>query len=93
MGNTKYVNRATEHLGKPHFNRKREFIGDLGDLFKKRYVDEQEASIVTGRAVSTLRNDRHLRRGFPYLKIGRAVRYKMEDLISAMEAHRISFDD
>jgi len=39
-----------------------------------------------------LRNDRHLRRGIPYLKVStRSVRYKTEDVIAFMERQRISF--
>jgi len=63
------------------------------ELLKKPYLNEFEAAELTGRAVSTLRNERHLRRGFPYLKIGkRSIRYKTSDLINEMEARRISFD-
>jgi hypothetical protein len=65
----------------------------ISDLITKPYLNEEEVSLITGRAISTLRNDRHLRRGIPYLKIGRrAVRYKLDDTLSFMEARRISFD-
>ena len=66
---------------------------DVNELLKKPYVNEFEAAAITGKAVSTLRNERHLRRGFPYLKISkRSIRYKTVDLVSGMEARRISFD-
>jgi len=65
----------------------------ISELLKKPYLDEHEAAALTGRAVSTLRNDRHLRRGFPYLRIGqRSIRYKTADIIAAMEGRRVSFD-
>jgi len=62
------------------------------ELMKKRYLNEFEVSDLTGIAVSTLRNDRHLRRGFPYLKIGKSIRYLTTDVIGRMEKRRISFD-
>ena len=67
---------------------------NIGELLKKPYQNEMEVAALTGRAVSTLRNERHLRRGLPYLKIGkRSIRYKTADVLSFMEARRISFDD
>jgi hypothetical protein len=64
-----------------------------GELLKKPYLNEVEVSTLTGRAISTLRNERHLRRGLPYLKIGkRSVRYKLQDVLSFMEGRRICFD-
>ena len=56
---------------------------------KTRYIDEREVSRITGRALPTLRNDRFNRRGFPYIKLGRSVRYKLNDIISFMEEHRV----
>lgn len=53
------------------------------------YVDEREVSKITQRALSTLRNDRHQRRGIPYYKIGRSVRYSHEDVIAFMESRKI----
>jgi len=66
---------------------------DVTELLKKPYLTEQEVSKITGLALSTLRNQRHQRRGIPYLKIGgRAIRYKSADTTAYMEKHRISFD-
>jgi hypothetical protein len=68
-------------------------VENVKELLKKVYLNEMEAAALTGRAVSTLRNERHLRRGLPYLKIGkRSIRYKTVDVIATMEARRISFD-
>jgi hypothetical protein len=67
-------------------------IINVGELLKKPYLNEIETAAITGRAVSTLRNERHLRRGFPYLKIGhRSIRYRTADIVAAMEARRITF--
>jgi hypothetical protein len=54
-----------------------------------QYLTEIEVSHMTCRALSTLRNDRFNRRGIPYHKIGRSVRYKMADVIRFMESGRI----
>jgi predicted DNA-binding transcriptional regulator AlpA len=63
------------------------------ELLEKTYLNEKEVAEVTGRAVSTLRNERFMRKGLPYLKIGgRSIRYKSEDVIAYMEGRRISFD-
>jgi hypothetical protein len=54
-----------------------------------RYIDEQEVARISGRALSTLRNERFNRRGIPYYKVGRSVRYNLQDVIDFMEAHRV----
>jgi len=67
---------------------------EINELLKKPYLNETEVAAITGRALSTLRNERHLRRGFPYLKVSkRSIRYKTEDVLACMEARRINFDD
>ena len=52
-------------------------------------IDERELSRITGLSLSTLRNHRHLGLGVPYLKLGKAVRYSLEDLMEYLELHRI----
>jgi hypothetical protein len=59
------------------------------DLKSQRYLTEQEVAALTGRAVQTLRNDRHRRRGFPYRKFGKSVRYFLPEILAIMESHRI----
>lgn len=58
-----------------------------------QYVNEKKVSEITGRALPTLRNDRHHRRGIPYCKVGRSVRYKISDVIRFMESRKIVFED
>ena len=53
------------------------------------YITEKAVSIITQRALSTLRNDRFHRRGISYYKIGRSVRYSIKDVIKFMEAGKI----
>lgn len=64
------------------------------ELMKRPYLDEKQAAVLTGLAVTTLRNQRHLRKGLPYLKVGaRSVRYRTVDLIAYMESKVIAFDN
>ena len=54
-----------------------------------QYLTENDVSKITGVALSTLRNNRSKGRGIPYIKIGRSVRYGLEDVIEFMEIHKI----
>lgn len=56
---------------------------------ENQVVDEIDAAKILGRAVQTLRNDRHLRQGPAYLKLGRSVRYQVRDLLNYLEKHRV----
>ena len=58
-------------------------------LSRDQVVDENLASKILTRATQTIRNDRHLRRGCPYIKIGRSVRYRVGDLLDYLEKNRI----
>jgi len=55
-----------------------------------RYLNEVQVAEMTGRALSTLRNERFNRCGIPYIKIGRSVRYSLQDVIDFMESRKIS---
>lgn len=55
----------------------------------KIYLTEKEVSEITGRALSSLRNDRYLRRGFSYVKFGKSVRYNKTDVLIEMESRKI----
>ncbi|MGD0280406.1 MAG: helix-turn-helix domain-containing protein [Smithella sp.] len=69
---------------------------EVNELMKKPYLTEKEVSEITGRALATLRNDRHLQRNLPYYKAGtsgRSIRYKVEDVIKWVEGRRITFDE
>lgn len=69
-------------------------IAPAAELIKKPFLNEFEVSAITGRAVATLRNDRHLRRGLPYLKVSaRSIRYRTPDVMIFMEARPITFDE
>ena len=64
------------------------------ELLEKKYLNEKEVAAITGRAISTLRNERFMRKGLPYLKIGgRSIRYRSGDVIAYMESRLITFDE
>lgn len=55
-----------------------------------RLLTAQEVASLTGLSVETLAQWRSQRRGIPYLKIGRAVRYDVADVQSYLEGCRVS---
>jgi len=59
------------------------------ELQQFRYLTEKEVWALTGRGLQTLRNDRSKGRGFPYIKIGRSVRYRLSDILAAMDSRRV----
>lgn len=58
-------------------------------MLEKKYINEKKVSEITGLALPTLRNDRSTTRRIPYIKIGRSVRYDLQDVIAFMESHKI----
>ena len=55
-----------------------------------KYLTEKQVAEITKFALSTLRNDRFLGRGIPYMKIGKSVRYNYADVIDFMESYRVN---
>jgi len=66
-----------------------QLVLDGNILNRNQIVDETMASKVLVRATQTLRNDRHMRRGCPYIRLGRSIRYRVGDLLDYLEKHRI----
>ncbi len=54
-----------------------------------KYLTEKQVAEITQIALSTLRNDRFLGQGIPYIKIGRSVRYSLTDVVNFMESYRV----
>lgn len=59
------------------------------EIFSQRYLNEKEVSEFTGLALSTLRNHRFERKGIPYSKLGKSVRYSLQDVLDYCESRRI----
>ncbi len=53
-----------------------------------RLLKEGEVSELVGISLSALRNWRVKKKGFPFCKIGKSVRYRPEDLNSYLEANK-----
>ena len=60
---------------------------------KTKYLTEKQVAEITGISLSTLRNERSLGQGMPYVKLGRSVRYSLHDVIDYMESRRIITED
>ncbi len=58
-----------------------------------KFLNESQVSAITGRAVQTLRNDRSLRQGIPFVKFRRSVRYSLEDVMEFLNQHRVETRD
>lgn len=54
-----------------------------------QWFDERTVAVITGLSVHTLRSHRQKRVGIVYVKIGRSVRYRWEDVMSFMESRRV----
>ena len=57
-----------------------------------RYLSDREVSDMTGIAIPTLRNYRNQRKGIPYIKCGRSVRYSLQDVVDFMESRKINLE-
>jgi len=62
-------------------------------MSEKKWINEKEVEVMTGRKLQTLRNDRFLKRGIPYTKMKKSIRYSTEDVIQFMESRRIATSD
>lgn len=58
-----------------------------------KYITENEVAELTSLSVQRLRNDRFQQKGIPYVKIGRSVRYDLEDVINFMESRKIQTNE
>ena len=59
------------------------------DVPRRLLLTPKEVAELIARAEQSLANDRCARRGLPYVKIGRSVRYKLADVLSYAAARRI----
>jgi|WetSurMetagenome_2_1015567.scaffolds.fasta_scaffold1078649_2 hypothetical protein len=53
-------------------------------------LDEKAVATLLGLSIQTLRNDRATKRRFPYIKLGKSVRYRPEDIAAVIEAGRMA---
>jgi hypothetical protein len=62
-------------------------------MAERKWINEKEVVVKTGRGLQSLRNDRSHKCGIPYSKIGKSIRYAVDDVEGWMEARRISTSD
>jgi hypothetical protein len=55
-----------------------------------RYVNDVEAAKILSVSPQSMRNWRHMRKGPPYTKRGRMVRYSLKELMNYMDGGRIT---
>lgn len=60
-------------------------IADLTDM--PFLMSPQQVAEVGVKTVNTLMSDRYEGRGLPFVKIGRSVRYRKQDVIAYINAH------
>jgi len=53
-------------------------------------VNEKKAAEILDVAVQTLRNWRFLQRGPDYLRLGRCIRYRVDDLENYVERNKVN---
>lgn len=61
------------------------------ETIKQVWLNEKAVSEMIGISISALQKQRFHRRGIPYSKIGRSVRYAEADVVTYMEKSRITF--
>ena len=61
----------------------------LNEKNQNQWLTEVEVSKLTKLSLSTLRAHRFYRKGMPYSKVGRSVRYSLADVADFMESRRI----
>jgi len=54
-----------------------------------KYLNEKQVSELTGLGLSTLKNHRFEKRGIPFVKAGRSVRYNSKDVLEFMESNKV----
>ena len=62
----------------------------MNNITNLQTANEHEAAALLKSSVQTLRNNRFLRKGCPYIKIGRSVRYLLSDIQDYLERNRIN---
>jgi len=56
-------------------------------------INEHEAASILCKSVQPLRNERYLRKGCPWVKMGRSVRYLVSDIENYLSQNRIDPQD
>ncbi|WP_367240605.1 helix-turn-helix domain-containing protein [uncultured Desulfovibrio sp.] len=60
---------------------------------QNQWLTEVDVSLLTKISLSTLRAHRFYRKGMPYSKVGRSVRYSLADVAAFMESRRVTIEN
>jgi hypothetical protein len=60
---------------------------------EKLFLTEKQVSEMTSISLQTLRNWRCLRKGFSYHKLGRSIRYDLDDVLNYMVGRKIDIQN
>lgn len=83
-----FRNTAAHCCGPPHTEEERR--NRQSERNQTIYVDTQTAAAHVGLSVSYMHKARHFGHGPPYYRVGRAIRYSIEDLDRWMAEHRVA---
>ena len=64
----------------------------LNEKNQNQWLTEVDVSLLTKISLSTLRAHRFYRKGMPYSKVGRSVRYSLADVAAFMESRRVTIE-
>ena len=78
------INKAAERAATEAVKRSRQKI-----IPAPEYLDSEQAAALTGFTPKALERMRHRDEGPPFYRIGKSVRYRVEDLRAWMEAGRV----
>jgi hypothetical protein len=56
---------------------------------RKKLVSEKVLAEITGFELAKIRNDRWRRKGLPFYRIGRTIRYDLDEIYAALEKCRV----
>lgn len=59
----------------------------------EQLIDEKQLAEITGKALQTIRNDRCKKKGVPYIKLGRSIRYSLSDIARYIDENRIEVEN
>lgn len=58
-----------------------------------KFLTEKQVNKITMIPLQTLRNNRFERKGMPYIKIGRSIRYELLDVVDFMQSRKINTEE
>ena len=54
-----------------------------------KWITEREYAEISGKALPTIRNQRSMKKGCPFYRHGRAIRYRLDEVLMHCESGRV----